>query len=63
LFVLGLKLPTGQSPSPCSDRISAALYSPGAAGSDTPPYRPCASVSFQPIATPTFGGVGLTGAF
>ncbi len=63
LFVLGLKLPTGQSPSPCSDKISAALYSPGAAGTDTPPYRPCASISFQPIVTPTFGGVGLTGAF
>lgn len=65
LFIAGLRLPTGRSPDPCKDRINAALYSPGAAGEDTPPYRPCASISasFQPIVTPTFTGGGLTGTF
>lgn len=65
LFIAGLRMPTGTPPSPCRDRISSALYSPAAAGSDTPPYRPCSpvSVSLQPIVTPTFAGGGVTGTF
>ena len=67
LFIVGLRMPTGRSPDPCrdKDKIHATLYSPAAAGADTPPYRPCSpfSASVQPIVTPTFAGAGFTGTF
>lgn len=56
LFLAGLRMPTGQPPSPCADSAQDAR-------------RPCPrapaplQVSFQPILSPTFAGGGLTGVF